>query len=482
MRSSIGGTNHSKILLPTVADGSRSIDPSARDPRSPTALYRAHSAYVWRVLRHCGVPDDDLDDAVQETFLVVLRRLPQFEARASVRTWIYAVAVRVASTRRRSRQREARRRDRAGPQMHGSSSTDPEAALSKAQAADLVDRLLDELDPKKRTVFVLAELEGVKVPEISRILGVNARTVHSRLRLARERFGTALRRLAAREQGNRRLARLRPGALVRDAANDRPPAPRRKAVCAALVVRIEQGATPQLPGWQSLSLASGGSRGALPVAAATTVAASGAALATWAVLTASPPRDPPDRHAVPVATRVASPPAPAPAPSAPEPAPATTPTPTTHGPSEPTPVAHPTSAPRPTPTRRAPNPSDPAPTPPSSTAPRSATAADPAIDPRPGPTTSTPPDPASTLAEETELLERARQALRRGDPESALAVVDEHLERFADGRLADEARSTRIRSLCAAGRPQPARAYADRLSGGAADSRWHRILAASCSP
>lgn len=285
MHPSFGGTNHGRTGPPPVPDGSRSFDPGdPSDPSALSAIYRAHSAYVWRVLRHCGVADDDLDDAVQETFLVVFRRLGDFRGQASLRTWIYAVAVRVASTRRRSERREAARRERAGAQLHGDRGIDPEDALARAEAARLVDDLLDELDPPKRTVFVLAEIEGVKVPEIARILGVNPRTVHSRLRLARERFGTALRRLQAREHGNRRVSRLRPRAVLEAAAADRPPAKRRKAAAAAVMARLEQGAMPTLGGWQTIAPSSGASLTAPAIVGAVAAAAG----LWWVVATAGP--------------------------------------------------------------------------------------------------------------------------------------------------------------------------------------------------
>ncbi|MCA9710516.1 MAG: hypothetical protein KDK70_32040, partial [Myxococcales bacterium] len=106
-------------------------------------------------------------------------------------------------------------------------------------------------------------------------------------------------------------------------------------------------------------------------------------------------------------------------------------------------------------------------------------------EPAPEPTAPEPADPerapASTLAEETQQLEQARAALRRGEALAALAVVDEHLRRFPRGLLVDEARSTRLRALCAAGRHDQAQAFAHALSGGAASSRWHRIVSASCS-
>ncbi len=439
-----------------MPDGSRTLDaPQDRDAAALATVYRAHARYVWRVLRHCGVPDSDLDDAVQETFLVVFRRLPELEARAALRTWIYAVAVRVASTRRRSARREAARRDKAGAQLHATGSADPEAALSKLEAAQLVDQLLDGLDTAKRTVFVLAELEGVKVPEISRILGVNPRTVHSRLRLARERFGSELRRMQAQEQGNLRVARLRPRPLLEQAANERPPAPRRKAALAALAVRIEQGAAPLLPGWETLALSS--SAGAWTVPAAVLglvgVAAVVAVAVTAAPVTPSP--DPmtstPHELDAPGEPTIVQPTAAAGVDNA-----SGTETPVVLEPLRVDLVTEPARTPRPS--ARRPSVADPAPL------------ADP-----------TPANAESSLAAETRLLESARQALREGDLDTTLAVLDAHQAEFPRGLLLDEARSTRLRALCSAGRRDEALALAERLAPAQPDSRWHQVVAAACA-
>lgn len=450
-----------------MPDGSRSLDaPQDRAPTALTDVYRAHARYVWRVLRHCGVPDADLDDAVQETFLVVFRRLPELEARAALRTWIYAVAVRVASTRRRSARREAARREKAGAQLHATLSADPEAALSKLEAARLVDQLLDGLDTAKRTVFVLAELEGVKVPEISRILGVNPRTVHSRLRLARERFGSELRRMQAHEQGNLRVARLRPRPLLDQAANERPPAPRRKAALAALAVRIEQGAAPLLPGWETLALSGSAGAWVMPAAVVGLVGLVGLVAVVAVALT---PRAPP-----------APAPGPAPTSTRAERQPAShrdaTPPPSRSDAPSPTQEADPVTLPS------SPEPSSPlAPSPPASPSPaRPRTSTNPpSTTPAPAATTAPAIDPSS-LAAETRLLERAREALRAGEHANALTALDTHLAEFPHGVLLDEARSTRLRTLCRAGRGDEARALAERLAPAQLDSRWHHVVAAAC--
>ena len=423
-----------------MPDGSRSsLVEVVTDPESLASLYREHAPYVWRVLRHVGVPDADLDDAVQETFLVVFRRLHEFEGRASLRTWLYAVAVRVAATRRRTHERERRRRDRAGATVHGTTDDDPEAALYRAEAADLVDTLLTDLDPPKRTVFVLAELEGVRVPEISKILGVNPRTVHSRLRLARESFSASLRRVRAREEGNQRLARLKPRALLAAATDNPAPAQRRKVACAAVLAQIEAGALPTLPGWQTITLSSGIAWTG-PIAA---VAAGLAGLALWAGGTSHDDKTS-DAPAPPEVAAAAEGP--------------TTPssTPATNG-------VEVAESPTPAPT------------------PETVQATPPSPRPAPKRAVASKTRAGDPLAAETKLLADARGRLRDGQPGRALDALATYERKFPDGELRDEMRATKLRALCAAGQPETAVAYADRLAPGATDDKWHTILHAACS-
>ncbi|HET6585826.1 MAG TPA: RNA polymerase sigma factor [Nannocystaceae bacterium] len=162
---------------------------SASRPTLST-IYAEHHAFVWRSVVRLGVPSDRVDDAVHDVFMVVARRLDEFEGRASMRTWLFAIAMRVAQGLRRDAAREMRRRERLG--AVGSERT--HAPHDAADAKHTLLELLDRLDDEKRAVFVMAELEGMTAQEIAAVIGGKVATVYSRLRLAR----TALERLVVR--------------------------------------------------------------------------------------------------------------------------------------------------------------------------------------------------------------------------------------------------------------------------------------------
>lgn len=162
-------------------------------------LYDEHFEFVWRTLRRLGVPAADLADVVQEVFLVVHRRLADFEERSKVTTWLFRIATNAARGRRR--RAHVRREVSADDVLFAvvDPSSDPSVALELADARALLERVLSGLDDEQREVFVAFELEGMSGQAIAMALGIPLGTVYSRLRLGRERFRQGVARLRARD-------------------------------------------------------------------------------------------------------------------------------------------------------------------------------------------------------------------------------------------------------------------------------------------
>jgi RNA polymerase sigma-70 factor (ECF subfamily) len=161
-------------------------------------VFRAYHAFVYRCVRRLGVPEATAEDATQEVFLVVQRRLQDYEERGSMRSWLYRIAQRVVSTMVRGEMRAQRRLehvDRPEP------ARTPDELLENREAADAVRSFLDKLDDDQRMVFVLADVEGLKAAEIAEAVGVGVNTVYSRLRLARQKFNRFVARQQARQEG-----------------------------------------------------------------------------------------------------------------------------------------------------------------------------------------------------------------------------------------------------------------------------------------
>lgn len=154
------------------------------------SLIAEHGASVGRELARLGVPPSDVDDATQDVFLVVSRRIHEYEERGRMRAWLRSICSRVASTHRRSLRR--RREECLGDQ--------PEQAIDATQLERVVDhealafglQLLSNLPPEQRDVFWLYEVEELPMREVAGLTGCPIQTAFSRLRAARSRVLAAV--------------------------------------------------------------------------------------------------------------------------------------------------------------------------------------------------------------------------------------------------------------------------------------------------
>ena len=167
------------------------------------SVFREHAAYVWRVLRRLGVHESDVEDVCQEVFVVIHRRLPDFEGRSAIRTWVYGICVRTVSDYRKRAHRKRELVTDAPPEQ--TSNEDPHADLAAREARRMLDDILSELDEDKRAVFVLYEIESLTMNDVAEAVGCPLQTAYSRLHAARALVTAAARR--GRESHERRERR-----------------------------------------------------------------------------------------------------------------------------------------------------------------------------------------------------------------------------------------------------------------------------------
>jgi RNA polymerase sigma-70 factor (ECF subfamily) len=177
-------------------------------PRSELALediFSTYSVYVWRLLGRLGVPPRDVPDVCQEVFITVHHKLPEFEGRSSIKTWLFSICFRLAQSYRRSyRARELPTDNLVFPIEDidvDTSTPSPEIQVDKRRAKALLEQALNLLDDEKRAVFVLYELEELSMPEVAEALGCPTSTAYSRLHAARKVIKAVFARATLVESG-----------------------------------------------------------------------------------------------------------------------------------------------------------------------------------------------------------------------------------------------------------------------------------------
>jgi len=162
-----------------------------------TDTYTRERRFLLNLVRRLGVPQADLEDAVQDVFVVLHSRFSQLERGAGLRFWLSAVATRICHHRRRSSARSRIVRtsesERALEQLADTTQHLPDESSAKNEQRRLLAAAVARLDDSKQQVFILAELEQRTGKEIAALTRVSRNTVASRLRIARSRVSHALR-------------------------------------------------------------------------------------------------------------------------------------------------------------------------------------------------------------------------------------------------------------------------------------------------
>ncbi|MDF2697312.1 MAG: polymerase sigma factor RpoE [Labilithrix sp.] len=164
-------------------------------------LYREHFVYVWKSARRLGVQPPEVDDVVQETFVAFYRLFDTFDDRRPIRSWLFSLLYRrVLHHRRSHRRRTAFTVDTTNIDvLPGSPAQAPDRRVETNETVRMLEEIFEKLDPDKRAVLVLAEVEEKPISEIAQILDINVNTAASRLRVAREHVDASLARIRARD-------------------------------------------------------------------------------------------------------------------------------------------------------------------------------------------------------------------------------------------------------------------------------------------
>lgn len=157
-------------------------------------VFQTHAAYVLGLLGRLGVPSADIEDVAQDVFVTIHQKLPGFEGRSSLKTWVCGICLRKASEYRR---RAYRRREVlvAESTERGAVSEQPDVAALRSERARHLQSALDSLPEAQMQVFVLYEIEELPMADVARAVGCPRFTAYTRLRAARR---------AIREQMERR--------------------------------------------------------------------------------------------------------------------------------------------------------------------------------------------------------------------------------------------------------------------------------------
>ena len=161
------------------------------------AVYRAEFAAVYNWLIRLGIRGEDVQDLAHDVFAAAYRRWETYDASRPVRPWLFGIAYRLVLDFKRKLQNQ---RESPNDELEAvDASRSAEDVVASKQGLELAASIIGSLELERRAVFVMHEIEGVPIPQVADAVGVPINTAYSRLRLARQDFNAAVKRLHARE-------------------------------------------------------------------------------------------------------------------------------------------------------------------------------------------------------------------------------------------------------------------------------------------
>src|SRR5687767_10825465 len=181
-------------VLSVAVSASQPAGDPARDPAVAAAfraLFREHARFAWRALVNFGLSPSDAEDACQEVFVVVLRRLEEGTVPEEPRAWLYSICWRVSAGHRRKGYRKKEVASEL-PEEAAPDSGQPATVLERRRRLERLDRALATLSDAQRAVFMLYEIEQLSMREVAETLECSINTAFSRLYSARRRVAEEL--------------------------------------------------------------------------------------------------------------------------------------------------------------------------------------------------------------------------------------------------------------------------------------------------
>ena len=154
-------------------------------------LMRRNNTRLYRAIRSLVADEDEVEELMQQAYVLAYTRLGQFGRGARFSTWLLRIGLNEAL----QRLRRDRRWPRIAPEVleeEPSMSATPEQGLARAQLNHLLEQLVDDLPDSHRSVFVLREIEQLSTAEVAEVLGITADNVKQRLSRAKAMLRNAL--------------------------------------------------------------------------------------------------------------------------------------------------------------------------------------------------------------------------------------------------------------------------------------------------
>lgn len=181
----------------------------AGDPKAFEELVNRYEKKIFRLTMNITRNKEDAEDAMQDAFMKAYSHLHTFEEESRFYTWLVRIAANEALMRLRKRRvnqfsldEPIEGDDEIIPRDIEDWGPSPEQRYAQSELHEILNKVIDQLSPEFRVVFVLRDVEGLSTEETASSLGISVAAVKSRLLRARLRLRQKLDRYFRRDGSN----------------------------------------------------------------------------------------------------------------------------------------------------------------------------------------------------------------------------------------------------------------------------------------
>lgn len=151
-------------------------------------IIRRNNQLLYRVIRGYLNEEADVEDAMQETYIKAYQNLHKFRGDAAFSTWLVRIGINEALKRIRNLNKEMKIHSNKDLEnrLEVEAPSTPERETIQWETKAAIERAVDKLSLKYRTVFIMREVEGMSVAEVAQCLDISAENVKVRLHRAKK--------------------------------------------------------------------------------------------------------------------------------------------------------------------------------------------------------------------------------------------------------------------------------------------------------
>lgn len=148
-------------------------------------IVKKYNQRMYRIAVSYGMDDDDCEDVIQLSYIAAYEKLNQFRGEAQFSTWLTRILINECLMVKRNQKKSQAVTERENVTISSGDHLNPESEYMDKERKEILEAAINKMPEKYKRVYILKEIEGMSIDQISELLTISAVNVKVRLHRAR---------------------------------------------------------------------------------------------------------------------------------------------------------------------------------------------------------------------------------------------------------------------------------------------------------